>query len=277
MRLRILPVLAGGLLLALGVTGCFNPFRPLVSGLTSHVEAPPVPSGPREVVQLFRWCWENRDISRYREIFTDDYRFAFAIGDSAGNPYTEAAPWTRDDELISAQNLFIGGGSSGEAASSISLIFDGDLNATSDSRNSPSSIYDPRYHKQVYIPHLTLTITTTGGSGLQVTGAATFFLVRGDSAAIPDELEQRGFGPDSTRWYILRWEDQTNVGPGGSALRPALPGSASRPPAWPGATRSPAIAGLPAPAAGAAASPAATAEVPKPITWGMLKLVYRQP
>ena len=31
-------------------------------------------------------------------------------------------------------------------------------------------------------------------------------MVRGDSAAIPAEL---GFGPDSTRWYIERWEDET--------------------------------------------------------------------
>ena len=75
------PLLALALLavLASGVCGCFNPFRPLVSGLTSFVKPPPSPTNPQELVRLFKWCWENRDITQYREIFTDDYRFAFAI------------------------------------------------------------------------------------------------------------------------------------------------------------------------------------------------------
>lgn len=42
-----------------------------------------------------------------------------------------------------------------------------------------------------------------------VTGAMRFFLVRGDSALIPEDLAKRGVGADPNRWYIERWEDET--------------------------------------------------------------------
>ena len=45
--------------------------------------------------------------------------------------------------------------------------------------------------------------------------SALFFVVRGDSARIPKDMVDRGFGPDKNRWYIERWEDQT-VGGGGA-------------------------------------------------------------
>jgi hypothetical protein len=51
-----------------------------------------------------------------------------------------------------------------------------------------------------------LDIRTTDGSAIDISGAAVFYLVRGHSAVIPADL---GAGPDSTRWYIRRWEDQT--------------------------------------------------------------------
>jgi hypothetical protein len=207
--------------LAVAVGGCFNPFRPLISGLTSFVEPAPSPTNPQGVVRLFKWCWENRDITLYREIFTDDYRFAFAITDSSGTPY-RGNPWTREDELISATNLFVGGSASEPAASSISLIFDGDLKAENDFRQGKA----PRWHQQIQIANLTLTINKSDGSAVRVTGGALFYLVRGDSAVIPQELVERGFGADSTRWYIERWEDQTNVGTGAASIGPALEAAA---------------------------------------------------
>ena len=82
-----------------------------------------------------------------------------------------------------------------------------------------------------------------------VTGFATFYLARGDVALIPDELKAKGFGPDSTRWYIERWEDDTANNPtgGGSAL--AAPRSPAR------------------------ARPAASADDRE--SWGEVKLTYR--
>jgi hypothetical protein len=55
---------------------------------------------------------------------------------------------------------------------------------------------------------------TFDGDGPQVymlTGRFTFFCVRGDSVAIPPELASAGVGPDSTRWWIERWEDATTT------------------------------------------------------------------
>ncbi len=218
MRARLRAPLAALVVLALamGAAGCFNPFRPLVSGQTSFVKAPPSPTNATELLNLFKWCWENRDISRYKEIFTYDYRFAFSITDTAGNPY-RSNPWTREDEIASATNLFVGGTAGEPAASSISLIFDGNLTPQNDFRPGKTA----KWHQQIQISNLTLTINKTDGSAVRVTGGALFYMVRGDSAVIPPELLGGGFHPDSSRWYIERWEDQTNTGAGAFGLTPA--------------------------------------------------------
>jgi hypothetical protein len=161
---------------------------------------PPDPNTPVAAVEFLQWCWTHRDIAHYREIFTDDFGFKFAVTDSAGNPYYYDL-WTREDELICAQHIF-------EAASSITLTFDGDLRDDPDFRAGKT---DP-VHRQVQIAHLTLTINWKDGGAFRVTGGALFYLVRGDSAAIPQELKDRGFKPVPTRWYIEGWEDQTNLG-----------------------------------------------------------------
>ena len=82
-------------------------------------------------------------------------------------------------------------------------------------------------HKSIHAS-VTLTITDPNKVTL-VSGFATFYLTRGDVAAIPDELKDRGFGPDSTRWYIERWEDDTaNPQTGGRALAaPVAPARAT--------------------------------------------------
>ena len=169
--------------------------------------AAPTPNTPKSTIQLFKWCWENRDIAHYREIFTDDFVFTCLTTDSVGNPYhTES--WTREDEIASATHLFVGGNASEPAASNISLVFDGNLFAQPDLRAGKTS----EWHKQIQISNLTLTIIKGDGSGLRVTGGALFYLVSGDSAAIPQELTDLGLKPDAGRWFIERWEDQTNNG-----------------------------------------------------------------
>ena len=54
----------------------------------------------------------------------------------------------------------------------------------------------------------------------EIRGFAKFYMVRGDSAAIPDDQIRQGVGPDSTRWWIQLWEDETL--PAGSRANPAL-------------------------------------------------------
>src|SRR5436309_272721 len=85
---------------------------------------PPAASTPGNAVTLLRWCWEHRDIARYQELFTGDFRFMFAPGDTAGNAYQDAL-LSREDELTSASHLFAGGSATQPPASRIALTFAG--------------------------------------------------------------------------------------------------------------------------------------------------------
>lgn len=192
-------------LLAWSLCGCFNPFQPPVSSSRGVSSPPPVPNSPANAIRLLEWCYNNRDIDVYREVFTDDYTFIFGLSDTAGNAYRDR-PYRREDELESATNLFVGGGDN-PPASRITLTFDRTLIAIGDSRPG----FDPRWHKSI-LTNVNLSVQISDGDNqqsLEVTGKARYYVVRGDSARIPDELVQRGFRPDSTRWWVERWEDET--------------------------------------------------------------------
>mgnify|MGYP001432549276 CR=1 FL=1 len=200
----------------LALAGCFNPFSPLVSTQRATSAPAPVPNSPANVIRLFEWCWNNRGINEYEEIFTDDYRFQFALGDSAGNAYRDV-PFTREDELRTARGLFVGS-TDRDAASDISLSLDKTLFGLPDDRPGK----DPRWHKSIRSKvNLAVTLNEGGATVLNdVSGFAKFYLVRGDSAIIPPELKDKGFKPDSSRWWIDRWEDET-LPAGGLRANPA--------------------------------------------------------
>jgi hypothetical protein len=188
--------------IALAASGCFNPFSPRVSTQRSVSAPAPEPSSPTNVIKLFAWCWANRDPSLYREIFTDDYRFIFAPNDSAGTPYS-GSPWIREYEMSMATHMFQGG-LDVPPASAITIDVDNPLIALPDPRPGKTL----RWHRSVrtYVS-LKITVDNNGTPDVSsVTGHALFYVVRGDSAVIPAEL---GFKPDSTRWWIERWEDET--------------------------------------------------------------------
>ncbi len=220
-------LLAAVVAAALVSGGCFNPFSPLVSTQRATSTPAPVPNSAANVVRLFEWCWNNRGIQEYEEIFTDDFRFQFALGDSAGNAYRDV-PWTREDELRSATGLFVGTPDH-PAATEIDLSLDKTLYALPDDRPGKN----PIWHKSIR-SSVTLTVTLEGQGLNEVRGYAKFYLVRGDSAVIPPELVAKGFKPDSLRWWIDRWEDETlpasaAVPPGTAALRPAGPAGGTGP------------------------------------------------
>lgn len=229
-RLALTALAAVPLLLML--SGCFNPFDPLVSTERAVSSPAPTPSTPANVVKLFEWCWQNRAITEYSEIFTSDYRFQFATGDSAGNLYRDR-PITREDELISATNLFVGGADR-PPASKITLSFDKTLIALGDPRpnttDSTNKTIRTTVDLQVVIDHGDGSEETN-----QVQGFALFFLVRGDvPGIIPDELKAKGFKPDRNRWWIQRWEDETlPAGGGGGGIAQALAHPAVMQPAGP--------------------------------------------
>lgn len=170
---------------------------------------PPVANSPANALRLLEWAWNHRDCEALSPLFTDDFVFVFAAGDSAGNPY-RSDPWTREDELAASCNLF-------EHALEIQLDFDRTLIALNDDRPGKR----PPWHRTIRTK-VNLKVTADRGGGPEVhetNGYAKFYLVRGDSAAIPPELVQRGFAPDSTRWWIDRWEDET-LPPGGASVHP---------------------------------------------------------
>ena len=121
-----------GALLLLGLGGCFNPFAPRIAPTTGVYVPPPSPDSPQGIVRLFAWCWNNRDATIYQQLFTSDYVFIFAVGDSAGNLFRDD-PLDREEELNIARNLFEGGGTAAPAAS-ITLVLDATLYPLDDSR-----------------------------------------------------------------------------------------------------------------------------------------------
>ena len=192
--------LAGMSLLA----GCVNPFDPRVATVRGVSSPPPVPNSASKVVELFAWCWSNRAYQEYTEIFSDDFRFQFSQRDTAGQ--SERGEFlNREQELEIAKHLFVEGNATNPPATSIVLTIDRNLIDSPDSRQGKN----PKWHREI-ATQVTLTIRTDE-QDFQVLGSARFFLVRGDSVLIPPELMTR-FSQDSTRWWIERWEDETQGG-----------------------------------------------------------------
>jgi hypothetical protein len=201
------------------LSGCFNPFAPRIAPVLGSSKPAPVPSSAANVLRLFEWCYNNKAINEYREIFTDDYRFFFSPLDSAGAEW-RGEPWRREDELLSATQLFVGGSATEPPASSIHLTLDKNFFVYPD----PNYPWDSRrtWHSNIRTL-VQLRIETSDGNAIDISGAANFYMVRGDSAVIPEELRLRGFGPDTSRWYIRRWDDETaQPEAAGLAARPAL-------------------------------------------------------
>jgi hypothetical protein len=195
---------------------------------------PPVAGSPKNALLALQWAAEHRDFAVMRTLFADDFVFVFAAQDSAGNAYRDT-PWTREDELAFWLHLFEGG-STEPPADRITLDYTNTLTTFPSSRPG----HHPTWHKEVRA-EVNLRIQR-GESSLEVRGPSMFFFVRGDSAAIPQELIDEGYLPDSTRWWIERWEDETIS----SAATFVLRGPA---PATPNPTRA--------------------------FTWGTIKVLYR--
>ena len=216
-RRRAVGLVIAAIPVVLGLAGCFNPFKPNIAPSTGIPDPPPALFGPEGTVRRFQWCWNHRNYDLYRELFSDDFKFVFATGDSAGNFYRDK-PLTRSDELGIAKNAFLGGGST-PPATNIVLTFDQTLHAVDDTRPGKN----PGWHQQI-TTNVDLSITVEG-TPYRVSGQALFYLVRADSASIPTDLANRdALKQDQTRWFIDEWDDLTlgNTGVPSARLRAAL-------------------------------------------------------
>ena len=196
MKLPVRPVAFAAAMIALA--SCAEPVRVVVPG-PEHVVA----TTPQSAVKLFEWAMVNRKPDVFDELFTDDFAFISSGTDSAGDPRRE--PHDRAWALAKLRCMLEGGAESPPAAS-IRLNFDRFLVPVADPR--PGFRDADSLFKSIRTA-LDCKVEIGDGQTFEVTGYLLFYLVRGDAAAIPAELEARGVTKDKARWWISRWEDET--------------------------------------------------------------------
>jgi hypothetical protein len=177
-----------------------------------HVTGPlpvrrPVANSPGNAIRVFEWGWNHRNQDSFRHVLAGDFQFVFALGDSAGQLFP-GARIGRDELLEILGYMFVGGGPT-PRATSVVLLLDPTLRVLPDSRLGK----DPAWHKEI-LSAVDFTLRTEDGAEYRLAGNARFFVVRGDSAVIPADLVTEGVVPDSTRWYIDQWHDETLQGAG---------------------------------------------------------------
>jgi hypothetical protein len=182
------------LVLAAAASSCSKGQQKLVA----PAPEPPLATSPIEAVRTVESAWKTRADGSLPHLYTEDFEFAFAPGDSAGNPYTNHC-WQLEDEVLSSSNCFAN-------ASEITLSFQRNLVPLNDDRPGKNATW----HKYI-LTHVDLRVILDRGNGPElneVHGYAKFYLVRGDSAQLTAN-EMAAGGTDSTRWWVQRWEDET--------------------------------------------------------------------
>src|SRR5262245_12496565 len=174
------------LLLAVFALGCSDRGTPLP---TATQPITPEADSPSSALHVLEWSWNHRDVAPYSSLLTDDFAFQCGTRDPAGN---RDGSWTREDELISLGNLF-------RKATSLTLTLDRNFRPVSDPRPGK----DSRWHKTIRTTMI-VSLLDADQFRIDVTGNALFYLVRGDSALIPQDLLDKGVGPDSTLWFLQR-------------------------------------------------------------------------
>ena len=165
-------------------------------------DEPPAAATPADALHRLAWSWKHRALDPCRDLFSCDYEFVFAPEDTIGRRFL-GRPWTRPDELDFALHLFQTGSAQARPASYVALDMEDDPPALPDDRPGKS----PRWHRRIETPFV--AVVEAPGRQFRVFGIERFYFVRGDSACIPQELRDRGYVPDSTRWWIERWEDNS--------------------------------------------------------------------
>lgn len=162
-------------------------------------DPPPVARTPADAVRILVWSWNHQDTTRYASVLTADFEFAFAADDTFGSLFPGRV-LNRALELAAVRSLFFTGTDQLEPPQSVVLLFEGDLIALPDSRPAKNA----RRHREIaasarlrlYNPDFELSSTFR------------MFLMRGDVVAWPSGVPH-GPAPDSTRWFVERWEEES--------------------------------------------------------------------
>ena len=177
-------------------------------GLVRPAPSAPAPAdSPAGAAALLAWAFNNRDTLAYRSLFTAAYRFEPGAADTA------ARELVRDDELRFARAAFVLGTPTEPPPTSIKLWFVSDLVALPDSRPGK----DRRVHKEIDVE----VEARTEQPDFAIHDICRLFVVRGDSTAWPADIAHAG--PDSSRWFIERWEDERWNGGAGAWPQRTLP------------------------------------------------------
>jgi len=175
-----------------------------------------VADSPANAVRVLESAMNTRDVDAIAGLLTGDFQFVTASTDSVGST-APSVPWTRDTFLATLQGLLVGTADR-PPAEQVSLTFDQNLVPFPDTRPGRN----PKWHEQVRTS-VNFKVRVDSGSTIEVTGGALFFLTRGDSAQIPQDLVVRGLRSDSTRWWMDHFEDETLSGAGLSSPRSTNP------------------------------------------------------
>ena len=180
------------------VAGCSRTTEPVAP----PPEVAPEPNTPQNVLRRLEWAVDRRDIEAIRELVTADF-VSYSQGvDSAGNPTSEIVQ-RREDLVVWFQQLLVGTPEHPPAAE-VSLRFDGNLLPQRDPRPG----YVDSLFKTIRTS-LEMSVVWQDGTLEETTGHALFFVARGDTVLVPEDLVRRGLKSDRSRWWMTRWDDQT--------------------------------------------------------------------
>lgn len=172
-------------LLASGSLGCSS-----TKTVVPPADTGPAPDSPDNAVHRIEWTWNRLDPGAL-DLVTEDFVFAFAEGDSAGQPW-HGSPWTRAVEVAALTRMFDTTAAE-PRMQRLSIMLDRAMVPLPDPRPGKNN----RWHRTIR-SHVDLTAKIDIGGELDlhiVTGNALFFLVRGDSAAIPRSCSRGAFAP----------------------------------------------------------------------------------
>jgi len=158
-------------------------------------ERAPEPASSMAVVERLMWSWTHLDPAPCVDLITSDYVYTCPV------PGSTEIRWFRDTELAIARRLFVEGTSQEPAAEHISFVLYPGVSEGPDPRPGK----DPLTHR-VVTARIEVGIRLPEGD-FRIQNVASFYAVRGDVARIPQELRDAGMLPDSTRWWLERWED----------------------------------------------------------------------